>query len=148
MLRHSCALRWYAIGGWPMRSVSLTSLRREAKDFRQQFGDTWDLVAAYLGHRNPENHQTDLSGAVPALDVEILLQHAQDSAVQAFLADYLADHPLVRTDPLRHNTMTGPSNGRRASCRLRDTVRWNASRGNEGLVVRFVPEDPASSPSF
>ena len=39
-----------------------------------------------------------------ALDVEILLQHAQDSAVQAFLADYLADHPLVRTDPLRHNT--------------------------------------------
>ena len=104
MLRHSCALRWYAIGrlAYEKRFAHLTE--EEAKDFRQQFGDTWDLVAAYLGHRNPETTKRIYLEPFRALDVEILLQHAQDSAVQAFLADYLADHPLVRTDPLRHNT--------------------------------------------
>lgn len=103
MLRHSCALRWFAIGrlAYEKRFAHLTE--DEAKDFRQQFGDTWDLVAAYLGHRNPETTKRIYLEPFRALDVEILLQHAQDSAVQTFLADYLADHPLVRTDPLRHN---------------------------------------------
>ena len=26
----------------------------EQKDFREQFGDTWDLVATMLGHSNPQ----------------------------------------------------------------------------------------------
>ena len=104
MLRHSCALRWFAIGrlAYEKRFAHLTE--DESRDFRQQFGDTWDLVAAYLGHRNPETTKRFYLEPFRALDVEILLQHAQDSAVQAFLADYLADHPLVRTDPLRHGS--------------------------------------------
>ncbi len=103
MLRHSCALRWFAIGrlAYEKRFAHLTE--EETKDFRQQFGDTWDLVAAYLGHRNPETTKRIYLEPFRALDVEILLQHVQDSAVQTFLADYLADHPLVRTDPLRRN---------------------------------------------
>ena len=55
------AARWFAIGRLAMRERFVISPRR-TKDFRQQFSDTWDLVAAYLGHRNPEP-PTDLSGA-------------------------------------------------------------------------------------
>jgi integrase len=54
MLRHSCALRWYAVGrlAYERRFAHLSE--DETKDFRKQFGDTWDLVATYLGHRRPE----------------------------------------------------------------------------------------------
>jgi site-specific recombinase XerD len=101
MLRHSCALRWYAVGrlAYERRFAHLSE--DETKDFRQQFGDTWDLVATYLGHRNPETTKTHYLEPFRALDVEILLQHAHDAAVESFLASYLAAHPLVRTDPFR-----------------------------------------------
>ncbi len=101
MLRHSCALRWYAIGrlAYERRLAHLSD--DETKDFRQQFGDTWDLVATYLGHRNPETTKRYYLEPFRALDVELLLQHAKDAAVESFLADYLADHTLVRSDPLR-----------------------------------------------
>jgi integrase len=54
MLRHSCALRWYSVGrlAYEHRFAHLTE--EETKDFRAQFGDTWDLVATILGHRSPE----------------------------------------------------------------------------------------------
>ena len=101
MLRHSCALRWYAVGrlAYERRFAHLSE--DETKDFRQQFGDTWDLVATYLGHRSPETTKVHYLEPFRALDVEILLQHAHDAAVESFLASYLADHPLVRTDPLQ-----------------------------------------------
>ncbi len=101
MLRHSCALRWYSVGrlAYERRFGHLSD--DEAKDFRQQFGDTWDLVATYLGHRNPETTRQYYLEPFRALDVEILLQHAHDAAVESFLASYLAAHPLVRTDPLQ-----------------------------------------------
>ncbi len=34
------------------------------------------------------------------LELELLLHHAQQAAVDGFLTGYLADHPLVHTDPL------------------------------------------------
>lgn len=100
MLRHSCALRWYSIGRltYERRFAHLSD--DEAKDFRQQFGDTWDLVATYLGHRNPETTKRYYLEPFRALDVEVLMQHADDAAVEAFLASYAALHPLVLTDPL------------------------------------------------
>jgi site-specific recombinase XerD len=101
MLRDSCALRWYSVGrlAYERRLAHLSE--DETKDFRQQFGDTWDLVATYLGHRNPETTKMHYLEPFRALDVEILLQHAKQAAVETFLASYLADHPLVRTDPIR-----------------------------------------------
>jgi hypothetical protein len=36
-----------------------------------------------------------------ALELDLLLHHAQQAAVDGFLTGYLADHPLVRTDPLQ-----------------------------------------------
>lgn len=100
MLRHSCALRWYSIGRltYERRYAHLSD--DEAKDFRQQFGDTWDLVATYLGHRNPETTKRHYLEPFRALDVEVLMQHANGAAIEAFLASYAALHPLVRTDPL------------------------------------------------
>lgn len=35
-----------------------------------------------------------------ALDVELLLRHAGEASITRFLANYLADHPWVRTDPV------------------------------------------------
>lgn len=54
MLRHSCALRWYAVGrlAYERRFGHLDV--EEQRDFRVQFGNTWDLVATMLGHRSPE----------------------------------------------------------------------------------------------
>lgn len=73
----------------------------EQKDFRVQFGNTWDLVATMLGHRNTETTKTHYLEPFRALDVELLLRHANEASVTQFLANYLADHPRVRTDPLR-----------------------------------------------
>jgi integrase len=102
MLRHSCALRWYAVGrlAYERRLAHLTE--EETKDFRAQFGDTWDLVATILGHRSPETTKQHYLEPFRSLDVELLLQHAQQAAVEPFLTTFLADHPLVRTDPLVH----------------------------------------------
>jgi integrase len=101
MLRHSCALRWYAVGrlAYERRLGHLSE--EETKDFRVQFGDTWDLVATILGHRNPETTKRHYLEPFRALDVEMLLQHAEQATVEGFLSSYLADHPLVRSDPLR-----------------------------------------------
>ncbi len=101
MLRDSCALRWYAVGrlAYERRFGHLSE--QETKDFRVQFGDTWDLVATILGHRSPETTKRHYLEPFRALDVELLVQHARGAAVDGFLASYLADHPLVRTDPLR-----------------------------------------------
>ena len=101
MLRDSCALRWFAVGrlAYERRFAHLTE--EETRDFRVQFGDTWDLVGTILGHRSPETTKRHYLEPFRALDVELLLQHARQATVEGFLADYLADHPLVRTDPLR-----------------------------------------------
>ncbi|MFI7681012.1 site-specific integrase, partial [Actinophytocola sp. NPDC049390] len=104
MLRHSCALRWYSVGrlAYEHRFAHLSV--EETKDFRAQFGDTWDLVATILGHRSPETTKQHYLEPFRALDVELLLQHAQQAAVERFLASYLAEHPRVLTDPVREAT--------------------------------------------
>ena len=101
MLRHSCALRWYAVGrlAYEQRFAHLDV--EEQRDFRVQFGNTWDLVATMLGHRSPETTKQHYLEPFRTLDLELLMQHAQQAAVEGFLAGYLADHPLVHTDPLR-----------------------------------------------
>ena len=51
---HSCALRWYAVGRLAYEHRFAHLDEQESKDFRVQFGDTWNLVATMLGHRNPQ----------------------------------------------------------------------------------------------
>ncbi len=54
MLRHSMALKWFAIGKL-VHAAWLGHLPPdEASDFRAQFGDTWHLVQTMLGHRRVE----------------------------------------------------------------------------------------------
>ena len=100
MLRHSCALRWYAVGrlAYERRFAHLDA--EEQRDFRVQFGNTWDLVATMLGHRSPETSRQHYLEPFRTLELDLLLHHAEEANVDGFLTGYLADHPLVRTDPI------------------------------------------------
>jgi integrase len=100
MLRHSCALRWYAVGRLAYEKRFAHLDEEEQRDFRVQFGNTWDLVATMLGHRSPETTRQHYLEPFRTLDIELLLHHAQQAAVEGFLAGYLAGHPLVLNDPL------------------------------------------------
>ncbi|WP_159393413.1 site-specific integrase [Streptomyces rimosus] len=101
MLRHSCALKWFAIGKL-VYSARLGHLGQgERFDFREQFGDTWHLVQTMLGHRRVETTKNVYLEPFRSLEVETLLAHADGFPVDRFLADAFAGHPRVRTDPLR-----------------------------------------------
>jgi site-specific recombinase XerD len=100
MLRHSCALKWYAIGKL-VQAARLGHLSEdERRDFREQFGDAWHLVQTMLGHETVETTKRVYLEPFLGLDVEILLAHADGFPVEAFMADVVAGHPRVRTDPL------------------------------------------------
>lgn len=100
MLRHSFALKWFAIGKL-VHSARLAGLSEaERQDFSEQFGDTWHLVQTMLGHRSVETTKMTYLEPFRSLDVEVLLAHADDFPVEKFMADVFASHPRVRTDPL------------------------------------------------
>jgi site-specific recombinase XerD len=100
-LRHSLALKWYSIG----KLVSAARLghlsEEEARDFRDQFGDAWHLVATMLGHRRVETTKEVYLEPFQNLEVEILLAQAEGFPIEEFMADVFAGHPRVHTDPLR-----------------------------------------------
>ncbi|OIJ85072.1 hypothetical protein BIV25_45040 [Streptomyces sp. MUSC 14] len=100
MLRHSCALKWYAIGKlvWAARLGHLSE--DERRDFREQFGNVWHLVQTMLGHRRVETTKEVYLEPFRNLEVEILLAHAEGFPIDAFMADVFTGHPRVRTDPL------------------------------------------------
>jgi integrase len=100
-LRHSFCLRWYSIGKLIYEARLDHLSEAERKDFREQFGDTWDLVATMVGHRNPLTTREHYLEPFQSLDIELLLHHAAGADLPEFLATYLAQHPRVRTDPLR-----------------------------------------------
>ncbi|MFJ2745848.1 site-specific integrase [Streptomyces sp. NPDC087440] len=100
MLRHSFALKWYAVG-------KLIKYRRlghltagEQRDFREEIGDVWHLVQTMLGHRSVETTKEVYLEPFRTLEVEALLACADGFPVEAFMADVFARHPRVRTDPL------------------------------------------------
>jgi integrase len=100
MLRHSFALRWYAVGKL-IKYARLGHLTAdEQRDFREEIGDVWHLVQTMLGHRNVETTKTVYLGPFRTLEVEALLAHTNDFPIEAFMADVFAEHPWVRTDPL------------------------------------------------
>ncbi|MGW7363205.1 site-specific integrase [Streptomyces sp. NPDC054841] len=100
MLRHSFALRWYAIGKM-IKYARLGHLTAdEQRDFREEIGNTWHLVQTMLGHRSVETTKEVYLEPFRTLEVETLLAHADGFPVEAFMADVFAEHPWVRTDPL------------------------------------------------
>jgi site-specific recombinase XerD len=100
MLRHSFALKWYAIGKL-VHAARLGHLSADERaDFREQFGDTWHLVQTMLGHARVETTQRVYLEPFKTLEVETLLAHADGFPVDAFMAELLAGHRRVRTDPL------------------------------------------------
>lgn len=100
MHRHSFALKWFAIGKL-VYSAKLGHLTDdEAKDFRTQFGDTWHLVQTMLGHASVETTKNVYLEPFRSLDVEVLLNHANDFPIADFLTQAFREHPNVSSDPL------------------------------------------------
>jgi integrase len=100
VLRHSFALRWYAVGKLVYEKRFGHLSEEESRDFRAQFGDTWHLVATLLGHANPQTAKKHYLEPFATMDVELLLRHANEASIGTFLSSYLADHPCVQGDPL------------------------------------------------
>ena len=101
-LRHSFALRWYSIGrlSYEVRFAHLTD--DELRDFRAQFGDTWQLVRTLLGHADVKTTMDFYLEPFRSLDVSLLIEHIEGASMTALLAELMDRHPLVRTDPLRN----------------------------------------------
>lgn len=100
MLRHSFALKWYSVGKLLYEARFAHLADEELRDFRAQFGDTWQLVALLLGHRNPQTTMGVYLEPFRALDVELLFEHAAGVPIRELLAAVWREHPRVRTDPL------------------------------------------------
>ena len=100
MLRHSFALKWYSVGKllYEARFAHLDD--EELRDFRAQFGDTWQLVQLLLGHRSVVTTMNVYLEPFRNLDVELLFEHAAGVPVAELLTVLYRDHPRVRSDPL------------------------------------------------
>ncbi|RFU42255.1 hypothetical protein DZF91_07505 [Actinomadura logoneensis] len=107
MLRHSFALRWFAVGRmiYGQRLAHLSS--EETKDFRAEFGSTWSLVQTLLGHRNPQTTMAVYLEPFRSLEVELLLAHAEGVAASGLLRDLFAGEPRVLGDPLAEPASAG-----------------------------------------
>jgi integrase len=102
MLRHSFALRWFAVGRllYGRRLAHLSE--EETKDFREQFGSTWNLVQTLLGHRNPQTTMEVYLEPFRSLEVELLLAHIEGVAASALLRELFAGDRRVLGDPLAY----------------------------------------------
>jgi hypothetical protein len=100
MLRHSFALKWYSVGRLLYEARLAHLDHEELRDFRAQFGDTWQLVQLLLGHRSVTTTMNVYLEPFRTLDVELLLEHAAGVPVAELLAMVYQDHPHVRSDPL------------------------------------------------
>ncbi|MCP2625424.1 site-specific integrase [Mycolicibacterium smegmatis] len=100
MLRHSFALRWYCIAtfvAW-RRTGMLTA--QEQRDFRNQLGDVWFLLATLLGHRSAEVTRNVYLEPFQALQVEelVALMDADDrQSLERLVATVGVGEPRVLT---------------------------------------------------
>jgi integrase len=96
MLRHSFALRWYAVGRlvWERRRAGKGADRLE--DFREQFGDTWSLVQTMLAHSDVNTTRNIYLEPFIGLDVEFLLAHSGDELSGDGVLAFLRSDPRVR----------------------------------------------------
>lgn len=100
MLRHGFALRWFCIAtfvAW-QRTGMLTE--REQRDFRNQLGDVWFLLATLLGHRSVETTREIYLEPFQALQVDqlVALMDADDrSALERLVETIGLGEPRVLT---------------------------------------------------
>lgn len=92
MLRHSFALRWYSVAtfvAW-QRMSGLTE--SEQRDFRNQLGDVWFLLATLLGHRSVETTRNVYLEPFQSLQVDqlIAVMDADDRAALERLIDVVS----------------------------------------------------------
>ncbi|WP_199745494.1 site-specific integrase [Amycolatopsis sp. WAC 04182] len=100
MLRHSFALRWFCIAKFVAWQRTGLLTERERRDFRDQLGDVWFLMATLLGHSSPQTTRDVYLEPFQALDVEHLLalMDTDDRAALERLVDVVAsDQPRVLT---------------------------------------------------
>ncbi|MDY7528136.1 MULTISPECIES: hypothetical protein [unclassified Cryobacterium] len=96
-LRHSFALRWFSVGSilWSERAVGLT--HAQVLDLREEMGSHWYLVQTLLGHRNESTTRDIYLEPFQGLDVEILLDSANDESVSQLLSYFLSKNSRVHT---------------------------------------------------
>ncbi|WP_245562829.1 site-specific integrase [Nocardia araoensis] len=100
MLRHSFALRWYCIATFVAWHRTDLLSKEEQRDFRNQLGDVWYLMATLLGHSSAEVTREVYLEPFKALEVEALmgLMEADDRHALERLVDALTvGQPRVLT---------------------------------------------------
>lgn len=97
MLRHSFALRWFAVGRliWSQQVKDMDA--EHQRDLREQFGDTWSLVQTMLGHADVNTTKGTYLEPFRALDARMLLEYGKSVLDLEPLLAILSDDPRVRT---------------------------------------------------
>lgn len=101
MARHSAALQWFSLGRLVYGKQIGHLNEEETRDFRGQFGDTWDLTQTILGHRRVETTKSVYLEPFRNLSVETLMAHLEGFDVKQYLAEVFVNHPKVISDPVR-----------------------------------------------
>lgn len=96
MLRHSFALRWFAVGRliWSQQVKDMDV--EHQRDLREQFGDTWSLVQTMLGHADVNTTKGTYLEPFRALDARLLLEYGKSVLDLEPLLAILSDDPRVR----------------------------------------------------
>jgi integrase len=99
MLRHSFALRWYSVGRllWDRRLTHLTE--GEQRDFRAQFGDTWQFVQTLLGHAHPQTTVDIYLEPFKSLEVGLLLECAAELPLSGLMRAIFETDSRILHDP-------------------------------------------------
>ncbi|MFD7240232.1 integrase [Streptomyces syringium] len=100
MLRHSFALRWFSVGRLLYDRQFAHLSAEEMRDFRYEFGSTWDLVQLLLGHVDQRTTKEIYLEPFEALEVELLLVHANNSGVGDLMTAVFGGERRVLGDPL------------------------------------------------
>lgn len=97
MLRHSFALRWYSIVTFAKWEKASGLSEAERRDFRDELGGVWFLLASLLGHSSVETTRNVYLEPFIGLQVEqlVALMDADDRAAMERLVDVVG-----RTSPL------------------------------------------------
>jgi hypothetical protein len=100
MLRHSFALRWFCIATFVAWQRTDLLTKQEQRDFRNQLGDVWFLLATLLGHRSVEVTRSVYLEPFQALQIEelIALMDVDDRhSLERLVATVGAGEPRVLT---------------------------------------------------
>lgn len=94
MLRHSFALRWFAVGRLVWERGARSAERSD--DFRNQFGDTWELVQTMLGHIDVATTKNIYLEPFLGLNVQFLLANSAQDPEAGTALNFVRADPRVR----------------------------------------------------